>query len=109
MARPPKWNSPTEAIRVPAHAVDAVMALAKQLDGSYVNDPSPDKTVLVTWGNESYLINDPGNLSPEQNQAIDQAVDEFWHIASESGLDHDDVLYIIGELSSQCGRPINVA
>ena len=32
MGRPSKWNSPTTSIRVPKHAVEAVLSLAYHLD-----------------------------------------------------------------------------
>lgn len=32
MARPPKWNGPTKAIRVPEHLAKHLLAIARQLD-----------------------------------------------------------------------------
>ncbi len=32
MSRPSKWNTPTTSIRVPAHAVDRLLELARALD-----------------------------------------------------------------------------
>jgi len=32
MPRPPKWNSPTESVRLPSHAIEACINLARAMD-----------------------------------------------------------------------------
>lgn len=103
MPRPSNWNSPTAAVRVPAHAVDAVIALARQLDKeppqSFVQNPSGP--YLVSDGEDRYLIPTP-TAPPEMWEQADRLIDELFHEH-----DQDDLLLILAKLAKHWGKPIN--
>lgn len=103
MPRPSAWNNPTTAIRVPAHAVDAVIALAKQLDQGFVqNDATPTRgPVIVAIGEERYLCQPP-DAPPETWELADQLIDQ--HL---SHLDQDGLLLAIAHLAPKVGRKIS--
>lgn len=68
MPRPPKWNAPTESVRLPKHAIAACVDLAKALDAPLpVRQDDPRfaeyedfvrnlKTYLVTLDERRYLV-----------------------------------------------------
>lgn len=49
MARPPKWNGPTRAIRVPEHLADHLLVIARQLDQPN-NVQNPSEATATTIG-----------------------------------------------------------
>lgn len=102
MGRPSNWKSPTAAIRVPTHAVGAVLALAKQLDNqpsSFVQNPGP---YLVTVNEAQYLVTAPADCPPEIWAEADRLIDELIAPLAEK-----DQLYMLARLTEELGRPIN--
>jgi len=79
MPRPSNWNSPTTAIRIPAHAAEQLLAIARQLDSpsdGFVQNPStPPLLISVddTSGDNQYLI-EAVQLSPEDDEAVELAI-----------------------------------
>ena len=67
MARPAKWNTQTTSIRVPEHAVDQLLELARLLDQGFVQNSAPRvqtfQTFLVGVDEKRFLVtgdcNDP--------------------------------------------------
>ena len=87
MARPKSWNSPTAPIRVPAHAVAAVMVLARQLDAEppsegFVQNPNPPSLITIGQGptERRYLLQPPADVSPDDSALVDELVDQFFEI-----------------------------
>lgn len=103
MPRPSNWNSPTAALRVPAHAVGAVLALAKQLDQGFVqNDLPTAEPYLLTDGENRYLIAPP-NAPAEVWQQADLLIAQL-----TAGLSEDEQFLLLAQLASQWGRPISL-
>lgn len=112
MPRPSNWNSPTAAIRVPAHAVGAVLALAKQLDdhipSSFVQNPDNPSggPYMVTLEDrhrlERYLINPPSDIPSEVWEEADRLIDEkFSHLSEQ------EQLYVVTRLAQEWGTPVD--
>lgn len=108
MGRPAKWNSrETAAIRIPAHAVDQCLALAKLLDKpadpSFVQNLNP---TLVTVNEEQYIIQ-PEPLSVQELEQVDRMADQLLAGLAAAGLpQHEGLSYCLAELTKQWGRKI---
>ena len=108
MARPKSWNSPTAAIRVPAHAVDAVMALARQLDSQptstgFVQNPGRYLiTIAKGFDDEArYLLQPPADISEAEAALVDGLVDQFF-----AAHDERDLLAIYSRLVEKTLTPL---
>lgn len=109
MARPSNWNSPTVAIRVPAHAVDALMALAKQLDRDNVQNLPPEQPgpyILTTEtykdGVQRYLIQADADTPAEVWAEADLLVDKMC-----AGLDENGRMFLLSRLAQEWGRALD--
>ena len=111
MPRPSAWNSPTTAIRVPAHAVDAVMMLARKLDqepqtGFVQNPDQPPPPYMVTVDNDAYICHPP-TTTPEEDALIDQAMAKLDAIIAAKGLRaHDTYALLVADLAPRVGKKI---
>lgn len=91
MGRKAKWSGPTEAIRVPAHLVDRLMDLARQLDAGEPVDfvqktrlsPKAYPPNLITIGRAgaetAYLLPGgtiPGDIREEAERLVDELLGE---------------------------------
>lgn len=81
MGRPSAWNSPTVAVRVPVHAVDQLLVIARQLDTprSFVQNSAP-RMITIERGPErkQYLLGlDSVELTPQEDALVEQMVDKF--------------------------------
>jgi hypothetical protein len=86
MGRPSNWNSPTDSVRLPKHAIPACMALARQLDdvkpvGDVKNNvQNPTGPYLVTWevnGQAThYLVDPPADIPTDVWVEADRLLDE---------------------------------
>lgn len=113
MSRPPKWNSPTDSVRLPKHAIPAAMALARQLDSAAAtrrlvdNVQNPPGPYLVTMEDgaktESYLIDPDPDTSPETWAEADRLVEQ---LVAEHG--YKNLLYIIGRMAQAWGVPVEL-
>lgn len=81
MGRPSNWNSPTTSVRLPIHALPAVLALAKQLD-----DPKPVETVESNVQNPAEATHTREGLpicKPKADaETISQGLAEGWIVPS---------------------------
>jgi hypothetical protein len=109
MARPKSWNSPTAAVRIPAHAVPAVIALARQLDTEppsegFVQNPNPPSLITIGQGSTEtrYLLQPPADISPEDSALVDELVNQFF----ETFPDHRDRLVAYCRSVEKCLSPI---
>jgi hypothetical protein len=109
MPRPSSWNSPTTAIRVPAHAVDALLALARQLDQAdnvqnLEDAPAPYLFACETYdqGTQRYLICPPADASEETWAEADRLVDELF----KQFPDEDDRLLLLANFAKLWGKPL---
>lgn len=60
MARPSKWNSSTESVRLPKHAIEACIALARAMDQplpAEATDPEFAEYMAFVRGLKPYLVN----------------------------------------------------
>jgi hypothetical protein len=113
MPRPPKWNSPTDSVRLPKHAIPAAMALAKQLDNAAAarrlvsNVQNPPGPYLVTMEDgsrtESYLIDSDPETPPETWAQADRLVDQL-----VTQHDYATLLYIVGRMAQAWGTPVEL-
>lgn len=111
MGRPSNWNSPTDSVRLPKHAIPAALALAKQLDNAEAtrrlldnvqNSPGPYLVTLEDGAKtESYLI-DP-DTPPEVWAEADRLVEQ---LVAEHG--YKNLLYIIGRMAQAWGKPVDL-
>ncbi|MGB5972692.1 MAG: hypothetical protein WBG38_05210 [Nodosilinea sp.] len=112
MGRPSNWNSPTTSVRLPIHALPAVLALAKQLDdpkpvGDVKNNvQNPTGPYLLTsecQGNTYRLfLNPPRDLSPLMEHAIGEYCDQVLDELSER-----DRLLLLARLVEEMGVQVD--
>lgn len=108
MPRPSKWKSKTTAIRVPEHAADQLLAIARQLDvpSGFVQNPAPSPiicTIDSAKGTERYLIQaEP--CTDEEMEQVDQALD--WLYGQLKGRSRDDLLYVAAKIAQAVGTPL---
>lgn len=113
MGRPSNWNSPTDSVRLPKHAIPAAMALARQLDNAAAtrrlvdNVQNPPGPYLVTMEDgaktESYLIDPDPDTPPEAWAEADRLVEQ---LVAEHG--YKNLLYIIGRMAQEWGKPVEL-
>lgn len=107
MGRPAKWSGPTTAIRVPAALADQLLDIARQLQGSFVQNSSAPTVAtfegpyLVTVNETSYLVEPPPVLVGEEADTVNQLVDELTAEMSEK-----DLALLVARLAEEWGRPI---
>jgi hypothetical protein len=77
MARPAKWNAQTTSIRVPEHAVDQLLDLARLLDQGFVqNSPSSPSRVeiyMIGVDDERFIVS--GDVADPRLEPIMQRLD----------------------------------
>ena len=108
MPRPSAWNSPTTAIRLPKHAVEACLELARTLDQpiseGFVQNTDP---LLITVGQgtecDRYLLPSQA-LTPEQANQMDTLIDQV--LATVPGLGKDAEALLLAELTPRVLSPI---
>lgn len=106
MPRPSNWKSPTTAIRVPAHAVDQLMAIARQLDTqSFVQNPAAPPPLIFTIesakGTERYFVQaEP--CTDEELEQIDQALDRLYE--QLQGHKTEELLYVAAKIAQAVGK-----
>lgn len=109
MARPPKWNGKTTAIRVPEHCAPQLLALAQQLDKPFVQNDPPPKQYLVSIENqnrsERFLISEPPDLTPEELATVAELEERFWQ--SLQHLTEDERMVVFCELARAIAPPIS--
>jgi len=113
MGRPSNWNSPTDSVRLPKHAIPAALALAKQLDNAAAtrrlvdNVQNPPGPYLVTLEDgahtERYLIDPDPDTPPETWAEADRLVEQ---LVAEHG--YKNLLYIITRMAQEWGEPVDV-
>lgn len=112
MPRPPKWNSPTDSVRLPKHAIPAAVALARQLDATKPlldvknNVQNPPAPYLLTsdgpTGTYRLFLNPPRDLSPLMEHAIGEYCDQVLDELSER-----DRLLLIARLVEEMGVQVD--
>lgn len=106
MPRPSKWNSKTTAIRVPEHAADQLLAIARQIDAQcgFVQNPEPlGVTIEDNATTERYiLLQEP--LTEDEQAIIDQAISSMQPDLNK--LRPDERLLLFASLVQACMAPI---
>jgi hypothetical protein len=112
MGRPSNWNSPTDSVRLPKHAIAACLALARQLDdakpvedvkNNVQNPPGP--YLLTTDGPQgSYrlFLDPPTDISPLMEHAIGEYCDQLLDELSER-----DQLLVVARLVEELGEKVD--
>lgn len=113
MGRPSNWNSPTDSVRLPKHAIAACMALARQLD-----DPIPLEDVknnvqnslgpsLLTSqssnGTYRLFLKPPPMLTPDEEASIEEYCDRLF-----DGFTQTDWVYLLTRLVEDWGVKVDV-
>ena len=105
MPRPPRWNSPTEAIRVPAHAVEKILELARLLDGqSFVQNSTTDP-LMVTVDEKPYYF-PPQSITAEESEMLNRLVEKLLAESDRLGIKERDRIVLIGEIAKRVGDPL---
>lgn len=112
MGRPSLWNSPTDSVRLPKHAIAACLALARQLDnpkpvGHVENNvQNPTGPYLLTsdspQGTYCLVLNPPSELSPLMEHAIGEYCDQVLDELSER-----DQLLLVARLVEEWGQKVD--
>lgn len=112
MGRNPKWNSPTDSVRLPTHAIPACLALARQLDdpkpvGDVKNNvQNPSAPYLLTsegpYGTYRLFLNPPRDLDPLMEHAIGEYCDQVL-----DGLPERDRLLLMALLVEELGVQVD--
>lgn len=112
MGRPSLWNSPTDSVRLPKHAIPAAVALARQLDAPTAetvksNVQNPTAPALLppyllasssAKGTYHYLVNTPIDIPAETWAAADRLLDEVCQ-----GLSEKERCLLLGRLVEEWG------
>ncbi|MBD2107407.1 hypothetical protein [Nodosilinea sp. FACHB-13] len=112
MPRPPKWNNPTDSVRLPKHAIPACMALARQLDGSKpVEDVKNNVQNLLgpsmltsesRDGTYRLFLKPPPELPPNVEASIEEYCDRVF-----DGLTETDWVYLLTRLVEEWGVKVD--
>ena len=112
MGRPSNWNSPTDSVRLPKHAIPACLALARQLDeakpvGDVKNNvQNPPGPYLLTTdspqGSYRLFLDPPRDLSPLMEHAIGEYCDQVLDELSER-----DQLLLVARLVEELGEKVD--
>lgn len=125
MPRPPKWNSLTESVRLPAHAIEACLALAKALDTplpettsdpalvrqfadytSFVQNCAKPKLVTIQKGPVPRLyVLQSEVISFEEYQQVEVALNKLLTLMDAEGLRKDERLYLFSCLVEEVFEP----
>ena len=104
MARPARWNSLTVAIRVPAHAVEKLLELARILDReSFVQNSVTDPLMVTVDGTPYYFP--PVEVTAEESDLLDRLIDELLAESDRLGIKERDRIVLIGEIAKRVGDP----
>lgn len=108
MGRPSKWNSETESIRLPKHAIEQCLKLAQMLDEhqgkSFVQNLDP---VLVTVDDERFLIQ-PEPLTLGELAEVDRMYEDLMAKLKAAGLNkREHRMIVFSELVKAWGRKLN--
>lgn len=108
MGRNPKWNSPTDSVRLPKHAISACLALARQLDdpkpvGDVKNNvQNPTDPYLLTsegqGGTYRLLLDPPRYLPPPVATAIEEYCDRVFASLTDS-----EQVFLLARLVDELG------
>lgn len=112
MGRPSRWNSPTDSVRLPKHAIPACMALARQLDeakpvGDVKNNvQNPTGPYLLTSdspkGTFQYTVNPPPDIPAEVWAEADRLIDEVC-----GQMDQKEHWLMLGRLVEEWGQKVD--
>jgi hypothetical protein len=106
--RPAKWQTPTTAIRVPEHLAPQLLALARQMEQEGSVQNSGEESYLISvetlQGLERYLVRAPVDLTADETQLLDEAVDYAMEIME--GLKPDERWLVVGELAKAWGQKL---
>lgn len=123
MPRPPKWNHPTEAVRLPQPAIEACLKLAAAIDriesieappdeqfaryGRFVQNLSQPKLLAIQDGSQQqrYLIQaEPPSF--EDFKLIEQVIERLEERMNQEQFDEDDRLLLLSKLVEQVFEPM---
>lgn len=124
MARPSKWNSPTELVRLPAHLIPRLVEIAKILDhptpetqsdplfeeyARFVQNLKPALvSVMDSKGESQYLI-EPGLITFEEFKEVKQVEANVYAEMDKLGLTQQERVYIFSLLVQEWGQPVRGA
>ncbi|HSP30458.1 MAG TPA: hypothetical protein VLO13_00330 [Halomonas sp.] len=117
MGRPSNWNSPTDSVRLPKHAIAACLALARQLDDpkpvehvkNNVQNPTAQTQPLQMLTSESHtgtyrlFLAPPRELPPWIDAEVDRCCDQLF-----AGLDETERAYLLSRLIEKMGEKVDV-
>lgn len=122
MARPPKWNSPTDSVRLPAHLIPRLVELAKILDQpipesrpepafqeycDFVQNLNPLMvTTTASKGREERYLIDSTPITFEEFKLLQQIEADLYTKMDEQGLSKGDRLYVFSHLVEQWATPV---
>lgn len=107
MGRPSKWNSETESVRLPKHAIEQCLKLAQMLDqaneGGFVQNLEPS---LVTVDDEKFLIQ-PEPLTQAELKQVDRMYEDLMEKMKAAGLNkREHRMIVFSELVKAWGTPL---
>ncbi len=102
MPRPSPWNSPTKAIRVPEHATEACLQLARMLDQDSPEVLYKTEPLLVTIDDRRYLM-PPQAITPEQAAWANDLIDQ---VLATAELGKDAEALLLSELAPRILSPL---
>lgn len=107
MGRPSKWNSETESVRLPKHAIEQCLKLAQMLDqaneGGFVQNLEP---ALVTVDDEKFLIQ-PEPLTQAELKQVESMYQQLMTELKSRGLTgHQDLCVVFSELVKAWGTKL---
>lgn len=108
MPRPSKWKSKTTAIRVPEHAADHLLEIARQLDApsSFVQNLQPTLITIEDYATtERYILqNEP--LSADEEAIVESAMSELW--AQCETLSPNEKWLLLADLVQATLKPLSI-
>ena len=106
MPRPSKWRSKTTAIRVPEHAADQLLAIARQLDApsGFVQNPKPTLITIDDFATAERYILQNEHLTADEEAIIESAMSELWSHCET--MRPDDKWLLLANLVQATMKPI---
>lgn len=125
MPRPAKWNSPSEAVRLPKHAIDACLKLAAALDAPppqtasdpaiaaqfqgyqrFVQNCQPTMVSIADGLDERQYLIAPQPVSFEEYQQLERAIASLESRMEAEKFNEHDRMYLFSKLVEEVCKPM---
>lgn len=125
MPRPAKWNSPSEAVRLPKHAIDACLKLAAALDAPppqtesdpalaeqfqgyqrFVQNCQPTMVTIQDGLDERQYLIQPSPCSFEEYRQIEMAIEQLQARMKAERFNEHDRMYLFSKMVEQVCKPV---